>query len=117
MTASKTDIFGSRSFNSLHPFIGIKKDDTAVIDFEGFVDGEPFQGGKGEDYSLVIGSHSFIDTFEDQLVGKKAGEEVDVNVTFPEEYHEASLKGKPALFKVTVKEIKKKELPKLDLMN
>ena len=93
---------------------GIKKDDTAVIDFEGFVDGEPFQGGKGEDYSLVIGSHSFIDTFEDQLVGKKSGEEVDVNVTFPEEYHEASLKGKPALFKVTVKEIKKKELPKLD---
>ena len=92
----------------------IKKDDTAVIDFEGFVDGEPFQGGKGEDYSLVIGSHTFIDTFEDQLVGKKAGEEVDVNVTFPEEYHEASLKGKPALFKVTVKEIKKKELPKLD---
>ena len=58
---------------------GIKKDDTAVIDFEGFVDGEPFQGGKGEDYSLVIGSHSFIDTFEDELVGKKAGEEVDVN--------------------------------------
>ena len=93
---------------------GIKKDDTAVIDFEGFVDGEPFQGGKGEDYSLVIGSHTFIDTFEDQLVGKKAGEEVDVNVTFPEEYHEASLKGKPALFKVKVKEIKKKELPKLD---
>ena len=93
---------------------GIKKDDTAVIDFEGFVDGEPFQGGKGEDYSLVIGSHTFIDTFEDQLVGKKAGEEVDVNVTFPEEYHEASLKGKPALFKVTVKEIKKKELPKLE---
>ncbi len=93
---------------------GIKKDDTAVIDFEGFVDGEPFQGGKGEDYSLVIGSHTFIDTFEDQLVGKKAGEEVDVNVTFPEEYYEASLKGKPALFKVTVKEIKKKELPKLD---
>ena len=93
---------------------GIKKDDTAVIDFEGFVDGEPFQGGKGEDYSLVIGSHTFIDTFEDQLVGKKACEEVDVNVTFPEEYHEASLKGKPALFKVTVKEIKKKELPKLD---
>ncbi len=93
---------------------GIKKDDTAVIDFEGFVDGEPFQGGKGEDYPLVIGSHSFIDTFEDQLVGKKIGEDVEVNVTFPEEYHEASLKGKPALFKVTIKEIKKKELPKLD---
>lgn len=93
---------------------GIKEDDTAVIDFEGFVDGEPFQGGKGEDYPLVIGSHSFIDTFEDQLVGKKTGDEVEVNVTFPEEYHEASLKGKPALFKVTVKEIKMKELPKLD---
>ncbi len=93
---------------------GIKKDDTAVIDFEGFVDGEPFQGGKGEDYPLVIGSHSFIDTFEDQLIGKKIGEDVEVNVTFPEEYHEASLKGKPALFKVTIKEIKKKELPKLD---
>lgn len=93
---------------------GIKKDDTAVIDFEGFVDGEPFQGGKGEDYPLVIGSHSFIDNFEDQLVGKKTGDEVEVNVTFPEEYHEASLKGKPALFKVRVKEIKKKELPKLD---
>ncbi|MBO5487373.1 MAG: trigger factor [Eubacterium sp.] len=93
---------------------GIKKDDTATIDFEGFVDGEPFQGGKGTDYPLVIGSHSFIDTFEDQLVGKKVGEEVEVNVTFPEEYHEESLKGKPALFKVTIKEIKKKELPKLD---
>lgn len=93
---------------------GIKKDDTAVIDFEGFVDGEPFQGGKGEDYPLVIGSHSFIDTFEDQLIGKKTGEDVEVNVTFPEEYHEASLKGKSALFKVTIKEIKKKELPKLD---
>ena len=93
---------------------GIKKDDTAVIDFEGFVDGEAFQGGKGEDYPLVIGSHSFIDTFEDQLIGKKVGEEVEVNVTFPDEYHEESLKGKPALFKVTIKEIEKKELPKLD---
>lgn len=93
---------------------GIKKDDIAVIDFEGFVDGEPFQGGKGEDYSLVIGSHSFIDTFEDQLVGKKTGDEVEVNVTFPEEYHEESLKGKPAVFKVKIKDIRKKELPKLD---
>jgi len=93
---------------------GIKKDDTAVIDFEGFVDGEAFPGGKGDDYPLVIGSHSFIDTFEDQLVGKKVGDEVEVNVTFPEEYHEESLKGKPALFKVTIKEIKKKELPKVD---
>ena len=84
---------------------GIKKDDTAVIDFEGFVDGEAFAGGKGEDYPLVIGSHSFIDDFEDQLIGKKTGDEVEVNVSFPEEYHEASLKGKPALFKVTIKEI------------
>lgn len=93
---------------------GIKADDTAVIDFEGFVDGEPFQGGKGEDYPLVIGSHSFIDNFEDQLIGKKTGDELDVNVTFPQEYHEESLKGKPALFKVTIKEIKEKELPALD---
>ena len=87
---------------------GIKKDDTAVIDLEAFA------GGKGEDYPLVIGSHSFIDDFEDQLIGKKTGDEVEVNVSFPEEYHEASLKGKPALFKVTIKEIKNKELPKLD---
>ena len=93
---------------------GIKKDDTAVIDFEGFVDGESFQGGKGEDYSLVIGSHSFIDTFDDQLIGKKKGEEAEVNVTFPDDYHEESLKGKPAMFKVVIKEIKEKELPKLD---
>lgn len=92
----------------------IKKDDIAVIDYEGFVDGEAFEGGKGTDYSLTIGSHSFIDTFEDQLIGKKTGDKVDVNVTFPEEYHEASLKGKPALFKVEIKEVKVKELPKLD---
>lgn len=92
----------------------IQKDDIAVIDFEGFVDGEPFEGGKGTDYSLTIGSHSFIDTFEDQLIGKKTGDKVDVNVTFPEEYHEASLKGKPALFKVEIKEVKVKELPNLD---
>ena len=88
--------------------------DQTVIDFEGFVDGTPFEGGKAEDYTLVIGSHSFIDTFEDQLVGKNAGEEVEVNVTFPEEYHAAELAGKPATFKVTVKEIKVKELPELD---
>lgn len=92
----------------------VKKDDIAVIDFEGFVDGEPFEGGKGTDYSLTIGSHSFIDTFEDQLIGKKVGDKVDVNVTFPEEYHAEELKGKPALFKVEIKEIKMKELPKLD---
>ncbi len=92
----------------------VQADDITVIDFEGFVDGVPFEGGKGEDYSLTIGSHSFIDTFEDQLIGKNIGEEVEVNVTFPAEYHAAELAGKPALFKVTVKEIKVKELPELD---
>ena len=92
----------------------IEEGDQATIDFEGFVDGVAFEGGKGEDYPLTIGSHSFIDTFEEQLIGKNIGEEVDVNVTFPEEYHAEELKGKPALFKVTVKEIKKKELPELD---
>ncbi|WP_026834657.1 trigger factor [Eubacterium xylanophilum] len=93
---------------------GIEVGDTAIIDFEGFVDGEAFAGGKAENHSLEIGSHSFIDTFEDQLVGKNVGDEVDVNVTFPEEYHEESLKGKPALFKVKINEIKAKELPELD---
>lgn len=88
--------------------------DILTIDFEGFIDGEAFAGGKGEDYDLELGSHSFIDTFEDQLVGKNVGDDVDVNVTFPENYHEESLKGKPALFKVKVKEIKTKELPEID---
>ena len=88
--------------------------DMTVIDFEGFVDGTPFEGGKGTDYPLTIGSHSFIDTFEQQLIGKNIGEEVEVNVTFPEVYHSEELKGKPAMFKVTVKEIKVKELPELD---
>lgn len=88
--------------------------DETVIDFEGFVDGTPFAGGKGEDYRLVIGSHSFIDTFEEQLIGKNIGDEVDVNVTFPTEYHAAELAGKPALFKVKIKAITAKELPELD---
>ena len=92
----------------------VQDKDIATIDFEGFVDGEAFEGGKGTDYPLTIGSHSFIDNFEDQLIGKNIGEEVEVNVTFPEEYHEKSLAGKPALFKVTIKEIKAKELPELD---
>ena len=92
----------------------VQDKDTAVIDFEGFVDGEAFEGGKGENYDLVIGSHSFIDTFEEQLIEKNAGEEVEVNVTFPEEYHAKELAGKPALFKVTIKDIKEKELPELD---
>lgn len=93
---------------------GVKDKDQAVIDFEGFVDGVPFEGGKGTDYPLTIGSHSFIDNFEEQLIGAKIGKEVDVNVTFPENYQAAELAGKPATFKVTVKAIKVKELPKLD---
>lgn len=88
--------------------------DIATIDFEGFVDGVPFEGGKGEDYGLTIGSHSFIDTFEEQLIGKNIGDAVDVNVTFPEEYHAPDLAGKPALFKVVVKDLKAKELPEVD---
>ena len=88
--------------------------DEVKIDFEGFVDGTPFAGGKGEDYKLIIGSHSFIDTFEEQLIGKNIGEETEVNVTFPAEYHAAELAGKPAMFKVTVKGITAKELPELD---
>lgn len=92
----------------------VKEGDTAVIDFEGFVDGVAFDGGKAENHSLEIGSHSFIDTFEDQLVGKNAGDEVEVNVTFPEEYQAADLAGKPAVFKVKINEIKAKELPELN---
>jgi len=92
----------------------VQDGDMTVIDFEGFVEGVAFEGGKGENHSLTIGSHSFIDTFEDQLIGKAIGEEVEVNVTFPEEYQAKELAGKPALFNVTVKEIKVKELPELD---
>lgn len=92
----------------------VKDGDETVIDFEGFVDGKSFEGGKAEDYDLVIGSHSFIDTFEEQLIGKNIGEECEVHVTFPEKYHVEELAGKPAVFKVTVKEIKEKELPELN---
>ncbi len=88
--------------------------DTVTIDFEGFVDGEAFDGGKGYDYDLELGSASFIPGFEEQLVGANTGDVVDVNVTFPEEYHAEELKGKPALFKVAVKAIKTKELPEID---
>ena len=88
--------------------------DQTVIDFEGFVDGKGFEGGKAEDYPLTIGSHSFIDTFEEQLIGKNIGEECEVNVTFPTEYHAAELAGKPAVFKVKIHEIKTKELPELN---
>lgn len=92
----------------------VQDGDITTIDFEGFVDGEPFEGGKGENYPLTIGSHSFIDNFEEQLIGKNIGEETEVNVTFPEQYQAEELQGKPAVFKVTIKEIKVKELPELD---
>ena len=92
----------------------VESGDTAVIDFEGFVDGVAFEGGKGENHPLEIGSHTFIDTFEDQLIGKNTGDEVEVNVTFPEQYQAADLAGKPAVFKVKINEIKTKELPELD---
>ena len=89
-------------------------DDEVTIDFEGFIDGEAFAGGKGSDYPLKLGSHSFIDTFEDQLVGKNIGDEVEVNVTFPEDYQAEELAGKPAVFKVNVKAIRATELPELN---
>lgn len=88
--------------------------DTVTFDFEGFVDGEPFEGGKAENYTLVLGSGQFIPGFEEQLVGKSIDEEVDVNVTFPEDYHAAELAGKPAVFKCKVHEIQVKELPELN---
>lgn len=88
--------------------------DTAIIDFEGFTDGVAFEGGKGTNQPLVIGSHTFIDTFEEQLIGKNIGDEVEVNVTFPEEYQAKDLAGKAAMFKVKINEIKVKELPELD---
>lgn len=91
-----------------------KMDDEVTIDFEGFIDGEAFEGGKGENYQLTLGSHSFIDTFEDQIVGKNIGEEFDVNVTFPEDYQAADLAGKSAVFKCKLNGIKETELPELD---
>jgi trigger factor len=103
-------------FASLEPVERAAKDgDSVLIDFEGFVDDQPFQGGKSDDYLLALGSNQLIGDFEDQLVGAKPGDEVDVNVTFPEEYPgEPKLAGKPALFKVKVKEVREKILPELD---
>ena len=92
----------------------VAKGDTAVIDFKGFIDDVAFEGGEGKDYSLEIGSGTFIDTFEDQLVGAKVGDKVEVNVTFPENYGREELNNKPAKFEVLVKEVKVKELPELD---
>ena len=92
----------------------VKDGDMTILDFEGFVDGVAFDGGKGENYPLTIGSGAFIPGFEDQLVGAEIGKEVEVNVTFPEDYQAEELKGKAAVFKCTIKEIKEKELPALD---
>ncbi|MEG2583999.1 MAG: trigger factor, partial [Oscillospiraceae bacterium] len=92
----------------------VQNDDTVTIDFDGFVDGVPFEGGKGENFDLTIGSGQFIPGFEEQLIGKNIDEEVEVNVTFPEEYHAEDLKGKSATFKVLIHSIKVKELPELD---
>lgn len=109
-----------KALQERHAELVVKEDapaengDTVVLDFEGFVDGEAFEGGQAENHSLELGSGSFIPGFEEQLVGVKAGEEKDVEVTFPEEYHAAELAGKPAVFKVKVHEIKGKELPELD---
>ena len=90
---------------------GVEDGDQVTIDFDGSVDGKRFEGGKAEDYPLTIGSHTFIDNFEEQLIGKTTGEECEVNVTFPAEYHVEELKNKPAVFKVKIKEIQRKELP------
>ena len=92
----------------------VENGDIAIIDFEGFKDGVAFPGGKGENYSLEIGSNTFIPGFEEQLIGMKAGEEKDINVTFPSDYHEESLKGAPVVFKVKVNEVKEVKIPELD---
>lgn len=92
----------------------VENGDTAIIDFEGFKDGKAFDGGKGENYSLKIGSNTFIPGFEDQVIGMKKGETKDINVTFPEDYHAEDLKGCPVVFKVTVNEIKETVIPDLD---
>lgn len=92
----------------------VRDGDMTVLDFEGFVDGEAFEGGKGENYPLTIGSDTFIPGFEEQLIGAEIDKEVEVNVTFPEDYQESTLAGKPAVFKCTIREIKEKELPELD---
>ncbi|NLI57663.1 MAG: trigger factor [Clostridium sp.] len=93
---------------------GIQEGDIAEIDFEGFIDGEPFEGGKGDDFSLEIGSGRFIKGFEEQLIGGRPGDDIEVKVTFPEDYHSEELAGKDAVFKVIVNDVKKKEMPVID---
>ena len=102
---------GSRLVETGKP---VKNDDIVTLDFEGFIDGKAFEGGKAEKYQLKIGSHSFIDTFEDQLVGLNVGDEKDVNVTFPTEYHQAELAGKPAVFKIKIHNIRERVMPELN---
>ena len=102
---------GSRLVETNKP---VKNDDTVTLDFEGFIDGKAFEGGKAEKYQLKIGSHSFIDTFEDQLIGLSVGDEKDVNVTFPSEYHQADLAGKPAVFKVKIHNVRERIMPELN---
>ena len=92
----------------------VKMDDIVTLDFEGFVDGKPFDGGKSENYQLKIGSHSFIDTFEDQLIGLSIGDEKEVNVTFPENYHQKDLAGKPAVFKCKINNVRERIMPELN---
>ncbi|MBQ7789998.1 MAG: trigger factor [Bacilli bacterium] len=99
---------------TLEEKVKIKEGHVAVIDFEGFLNGTPFQGGKGEDYSLEIGSHTFIPGFEEALVGLKKGDKKDVKVTFPENYHSEELKGQPVVFKVEIKEVKERVFPEFD---
>ncbi len=113
----ENEIFGVRNRNSRETDVtdrAAELGDTATIDFEGFADGVPFEGGKGTDYPLELGSNSFIPGFEDQVVGHTVGESFDVNVTFPEEYHAPDLAGKAAVFKVTLNKLQKIELPELD---
>ena len=113
----ENEIFGVRNRNSRETDItdrAAENGDTATIDFEGFTDGTPFEGGKGTDYPLELGSNSFIPGFEDQIVGHNVGDEFDVNVTFPTEYHAADLAGKEAVFKVKLNKLQKIELPELD---
>ena len=102
---------GSRLVETNQP---VKNDDTVTLDFEGFVDGKAFDGGKAEKYQLKIGSHSFIDTFEEQLIGLNVGDEKDVKVTFPSEYHQADLSGKPAVFKVKIHNVRERIMPELN---
>jgi len=113
----ENEIFGVRNRNARETDVtdrAAENGDTATIDFEGFADGVPFEGGKGTDYALELGSNTFIPGFEDQIVGHNVGDAFDVNVTFPEEYHAADLAGKPAVFKVTLNKLQKIELPELD---